>query len=125
MLGLLVIVVSAGIGYYFGVWYGIAAFIFLPTIGLTDEAKRMRTSQQTTKPVLKKESEKITDFIDEVLNLIESFGYEKAKASITPERIKPLINSGGDINAKGKKGYTILMIALLGENNSEIIQNLI
>ena len=44
----------------------------------------------------------------------------EVKAIMTPDRIKAVISSGDDINAKGEQGVTLLMIAVASKNNEAV-----
>lgn len=71
----------------------------------------------------------VEDFINETCGEALKAGSEQAnskfKALLTPERIRELINSGDDINAKGGQGVTLLMLASAFTDNPEIVRDLI
>lgn len=64
----------------------------------------------------------VDDFINEVLSTGAS---ERARSLVTDEKIMELINSSDDINAKGKRGDTVLMVASAFNNNPGIVKALI
>ena len=44
---------------------------------------------------------------------------------ITPDRVKAIIASGADVNAKGEQGITLLMVAAAFSDNPEIVSALL
>lgn len=50
---------------------------------------------------------------------------QKAREAVTLDKIQKLINSGENINAKGKYNYTVLMMAAARSDNPEVIKALL
>ena len=67
-------------------------------------------------------SAEIEDFINEVMSVGKP---EQARALVTLEKIKDLINTNENINTKGKNGDTILMLAAAFNNNPDTIKVLL
>ena len=67
----------------------------------------------------------VKDFINEVLKTQGLEGARMARALVTDEKIGELINSGDDINVRGQRGDTLLMLAAAFNNNPQVIRNLI
>ena len=67
----------------------------------------------------------VDDFINEVLSIHGNGASERVRALVTDEKIMELINSSDDINVKGRRGDTVLMLASAFNNNPGIIKALI
>ena len=72
----------------------------------------------------------VQDLLNEINSARESSGSneqitERVNAILTPERIKAVISSGDDINAKDKYGTTALILAVQYSNNPEVVKTLI
>ena len=72
----------------------------------------------------------VQDLLDEINSTIKPSDSREQKVErineiLTPERIKAVISSGDDINAKSKYGMTPLMWAAQFSNNPEIVKALI
>ena len=67
----------------------------------------------------------ISDFINEVLKTQGLNGAVMARTLVTDEKISELINSSDDINIRGERGDTVLMLASAFNNNPQIVRNLI
>ena len=67
----------------------------------------------------------VDDFINEVLSIQGNGASERVRALVTDEKIMELINSSDDINVKGRRGDTVLMLASAFNNNPGIIKALI
>lgn len=50
---------------------------------------------------------------------------EQIRNIVTPERVKSIIDSGADVNAKGEQGITLLMVAAAFSDNPGIVSSLL
>ncbi len=72
----------------------------------------------------------VRNYLGELVNVLSSCETdeqraEKAGEMMTPEKIRAVISSGDDINAKGEYGVTLLMLASGFSNNPETVRLLL
>ena len=72
----------------------------------------------------------VQDLFSEIMDISrtsksEQEGMSRAEKVITPERIKAIIDSGDDINAKGEGGATLLMACVVFADSPEIVNALL